>query len=168
MRRLAMGLLVLVMIAAVFGVLLETTLLHLLPTGSMMPDVLVILCVYLALREQSVVGALGAFLLGYFADNFSGDVIGLHAFAMSLIFLLVYTLAQQLWMDNVVANVAVVFAASLLKALSVALLLAFFLSTEYPWHRLFSTVWLEAALAAAFSPFVFSVLDSGRRVWGLD
>jgi cell shape-determining protein MreD len=95
-------------------------------------------------------------------------VIGLHAFAMSLVFLLVYVLAQQLWMDNVVANIAVVFAASLLKALSVALLLAFFLSADYPWHRLFSTVWIEAGLAAAFSPFVFSALDSGRRVWGLD
>jgi rod shape-determining protein MreD len=168
MRGLAMGLFTLVMIAAVLGVLLETTIFHLLPVGPILPDLVVILCVYLALHEQSVAGALGAFLLGYFADNFSGDVIGLHAFAMSLIFLLVYLLARQLWMDNIVANVTVVFAASLLKALSVALLLAFVLSADYPWHRLFSTVWIEATLAAAFSPLVFSALDGGRRVWGLD
>src|SRR5439155_1738837 len=83
------------------------------PVGPILRDLVVILCVYLALHEQSVAGALGAFLLGYFADNFSGDVIGLHAFAMSLIFLLVYLLARQLWMDNIVANVTVVFAASL-------------------------------------------------------
>jgi len=163
-----MGLLTLVMIAAVCGVLLETTIFHLLPLGPVMPDLVVILCVYLALREQSVAGALGAFLLGYFVDSFAGDAIGLHAFAMSLIFLLVYLLARQLWMDNLVANVAVVFAASLLKALSVALLLVFYLSADYPWRHLVSTVWIEAALAAAFSPFVFSVLDGGRRVWGLD
>ena len=163
-----MGLVTLVMLAAVFGVLVETTIFHLLPLGSIMPDLVVILCVYLALHEHTVAGALGAFLLGYFADNFSGDVIGLHAFAMSLVFLLVYLLARQLWMDNVVANVAVVFVAALLKALSVALLLAFYLSADYPWRNLFSTVWIEAAFAAVLCPFIFSLLDGGRRMLGLD
>ncbi|MBI2962424.1 MAG: rod shape-determining protein MreD [Deltaproteobacteria bacterium] len=163
-----MGTLVLVMIAAVVGVLLETTVFHWLPLGSIMPDLVVILCVYLALREHSVAGALGAFLLGYFTDSFSGNVPGLHAFAMSLVFLLVYLLARQLWMDNVVANVAVVFVASLLKALAVAVLLALYLSAASPWHQLFSSAWVEAAIAALFSPFVFSLLDGGRRLWGLD
>ncbi|HUE38209.1 MAG TPA: rod shape-determining protein MreD [Candidatus Binatia bacterium] len=168
MRGLGMGLLVLVMIAAVVGVLLQTTVVHLLPLGPIMPDLVVILCVYLALHEHTVAGALGAFLLGYFVDNFSGNVLGLHAFSMSLIFLLVYLLARQLWMDNVVANVAVVFAASLLKALSIALLLVFYVSADYPWSHLFTTVWFEAAIAAMFTPFVFSVLDGGRRVWGIE
>jgi rod shape-determining protein MreD len=163
-----MALLVLVMIAAAVGVLLETTLIHLLPLGPVMPDLVVILCVYLALHEHTVAGALGAFLLGYFADNFSGGVLGVHAFAMSLVFVLVYLLATQLWMDNVVANVAVVFGASLLKALAVAGLLAFYLRAEYPWANLFSTIWIEAAIAAMLTPFVFTLLDSGRRVWGLD
>ena len=75
---------------------------------------------------------------------------------------------RQLWMDNVVANVAVVFAASLLKALSIALLLAFYVSADYPWSHLFTTVWFEAAIAAMFTPFVFSVLDGGRRAWGIE
>jgi len=163
-----MGLLVLVMLAAIVGVLLQTTVMHLLPLGPIIPDLVVILCVYLALHEHSFAGAFGAFLLGYFVDNFSGNVLGLHAFSMSLIFLLVYLLARQLWMDNVVANVAVVFGAALLKALSVAFLLAFYLSTDYPWTRLFSTIWFEAAIAAMFTPFVFSILDGGRRMWGIE
>ena len=163
-----MGLLIMVMIAAVGSVLLETTLLHVLPLGSVTPDLLVILCVYLALHEHSVAGALGAFLLGYFADNFSGNVLGLQAFSMSLVFLLVYLLARQLWMDNVVANVAVVFMASVLKAFAVAVLLAFYLTADYPWQHLFTTAWVEAAIAAVFTPFIFTMLDSGRRLWGLD
>lgn len=163
-----MGLLFLVMIAAVVGILLQTTVLQLLPLGSVMPDFVVILCVYLALHEHSVAGALGAFLLGYFSDSFSGNVLGLNAFAMSLVFVLVYLLARQLWMDNVVANVTVVFAASLLKALAVATLLAVYLSADSPWHHFVSTAWIEAVVAALFSPFVFSLLDGGRRMWGLD
>lgn len=163
-----MGLLIMVMITAAVGVLLETTVLHVLPLGPIRPDLIVILCVYLALHEHTVAGALGAFLLGYFADNFSGSVLGLQAFSMSLIFVLVYLLARQLWMDNVVANVAVVFVASLLKSLAVALLLAFYLAADYPWAHLFGTVWIESAIAAFFTPFVFSMLDGGRRLWGLD
>ena len=163
-----MGLLALVMVVAILGVLAETTIMHLLPLGPLMPDLVVVLCVYLALHEHSVAGALGAFLLGYFTDNFSGDVIGLHAFAMSLVFVLVYLLARQLWIDNVVANVAVVFVASLLKAVAVALLLVFYLSADYPWGHLFSTAWLEAGVAAVLTPFVFSLLDRGRRMRGLD
>ncbi|MGH7898307.1 MAG: hypothetical protein ACREQQ_10160, partial [Candidatus Binatia bacterium] len=92
----------------------------------------------------------------------------LHAFSMSLVFVLVYLLARRLWMDNVVANVAVVFAASILKAISIAFLLAFYLSTDYPWGQFFTTVWMEAALVAMVSPLVFSLLDGGRRAWGLD
>jgi rod shape-determining protein MreD len=168
MRGLAVGLLVLVMIAAVFSILLQTTVLQVIPLGFLVPDLVVILCVYLALHEHTFAGSLGAFLLGYFADNFSGNVLGLHAFALSLVFLLVYLLARQLWMDNVVANVAMVFVASLIKAFAVAFLLAFYLAADYPWHQLVSTVWVEAAIAAICSPIVFSLLDGGRRLWGLD
>ena len=165
-----MGLLVMVLIAAVGSVLLETTILHALPLGTIAPDLLVVLCVYLALHEHTAAGTLGAFLLGYFADNFSGNVVGLQAFAMTLVFVLVYSLARQLWMDNVVANVAVVFMASVLKALAVAALLAFYLARDnaYPWPRLFGTMWIEAGIAALFAPFIFSMLDSGRRLWGID
>ncbi|MGH2670812.1 MAG: hypothetical protein ACREQQ_02565 [Candidatus Binatia bacterium] len=68
-----MGLLVLVMIAAVVGILLQTTLLHLLPLGPVIPDLIVILCVYLALHEHTVAGALGAIFLGYLTENISGN-----------------------------------------------------------------------------------------------
>lgn len=168
MKGLAAGMLVLVMIAAVFGVLLQTTVLQVLPLGFLIPDLIVILCVYLALHEHSLAGSLGAFLLGYFADNFSGNVLGLHAFAMSLVFLVVYLVARQLWMDNVVANVAMVFVAALIKAFAIAFLLAFYVAADYPWHQLVSTIWVEAAIAALVSPFVFSLLDGGRRLWGID
>jgi rod shape-determining protein MreD len=163
-----MALLALVMVGAVFAVLLQTTLFHALPFGFLLPDLVLVLCVYLALHEHSVAGTLGAFLLGYFVDSFSGNVLGVHAFAMSLVFVIVYLVARQLWMDNVVANVALVFAASLLKALAIALLLEFYLSAEYPWGNLVSTAWVEAGVAALLSPFVFSMLDGGRRMLGIE
>jgi hypothetical protein len=47
-------------------------------------------------------------------------------------------------------------------------LLGLYVSGDYPWRHLFSTVWIEAGIAALATPFVFSLLDSGRRVGGLD
>lgn len=168
MKGLTVGFLTFVMIAAVAGLLLQTTLFHLLPFGSMIPDLILVLCVYLGLHQHSVAGTAGAFLLGYFTDSFAGNVVGLHAFAMTLVFAIVYLVSRRLWMDNWVSNVAMVLVASVLKTLTIAALLAFVLAESYPWGRLFSAAWLEAATASLMTPFVFSLLDRGRRLWGLD
>ena len=55
-------------------------------------------------------------------------------------------------------------ARSLLKAVAVAVLLALYVSGDYPWRHLFSTIWIEAGIAALATPFVFALLDGGRRV----
>jgi rod shape-determining protein MreD len=165
---LGLSLFTLVAVAAIVALLLQTTVLHMVPFGPVIPDFVLILCVYLGLHQHSVGGTAAAFLLGYFADNFSGNTVGLHAFAMSLVFVLVYLVSRRLWMDNWVSNVAVVFVASMLKTLTVAILLVFYLAEDYAWGRLVSTIWFEAFLAAVFAPLVFVVLDRGRRLAGLD
>ena len=164
MRIIGLGIGTLVLLAALFGLLLQTTVFHMLPWGEWIPDFILILCVYLGLHQHSIGGTTTAFLLGYFADNFSGNTVGLHAFAMTLVFVLVYLVSRRLWMDNWVSNIAVVFVASILKTMTIAILLIFYLSEDYPIGRLFSAVWLDAALAALVAPFVFVVLDRGRRL----
>lgn len=168
MKGFALGLLALVLVAAVVGLLLQTTLFHLLPFGHLIPDLILILCVYLGLHQHSFAGSTGAFLLGYFTDSVSGNAVGLHAFAMSVVFIVVYLVSRRFWMDNVVANVAMVFVAALLKTLTIASLLAFVLAVDVPWGTFISSMWLEAALAALFAPVVFSLLDGGRKTWGFD
>lgn len=167
MKEWALGFLSLVMLAAIVGLLLQTTLFHLLPIRSVIPDVILVLCVYLGLHQHSFSGTAGAFLLGYFTDSFAGNVVGLHAFAMTLVFLLVYLVSRRLWMDNWVSNLAMVFVASVLKTLTIATLLAFYVTRSTPWGQFFSTVWIEAGLAALFAPLVFSLLDRGRRTWSV-
>ena len=48
--------------------LLQTTFLHLLPIGPVVPDLVLVLCVYLGLHHPTVGAALGSFLLGYSID----------------------------------------------------------------------------------------------------
>ena len=162
--RVGLGIGTLVFLAAMIGLLLQTTVFHMFPYGEWIPDFILILCVYLGLHQHSIGGTTTAFLLGYFADNFSGNTVGLHAFAMTLVFVLVYLVSRRLWMDNWVSNIAVVFVASILKTATIAILLIFYLSEDYPVGRLFSSVWFDALLAAVFAPLVFVVLDRGRRL----
>ncbi|MEA2625732.1 MAG: rod shape-determining protein MreD [Candidatus Binatota bacterium] len=165
MKGFSVALFVLITITAALALVMQTTVFQFLP---LIPDMLLILCVYLGLHQHSVGGSAGAFLLGYFNDSFSGNLVGLHAFAMSLVFILVYLVSKRLWMDNVVSNVAVVFVASVLKAATISALLAFYLSLDFPWSEFLSTVWFEAIAAALMAPLVFAMLDGGKRLWGID
>ena len=167
MRRLAVGLFAIVLVAAVVGLLFQTTLFHFLPFVHVIPDLMLILCVYLGLHQHSFAGSTGAFLLGYFTDSVSGSAVGLHAFALSLVFFIVYLVSRRLWMDNVIANVAMVFVAALLKTVVVAGLLSF-IGAPVSWATFLSGMWLEALVAALFTPIVFRLLDGSRHVWGLD
>ncbi|TMA79674.1 MAG: rod shape-determining protein MreD, partial [Deltaproteobacteria bacterium] len=77
------------------ALLLQTTVLHTLTAGRVIPDLALVLCVYLGLHEHSVAGATGAFLLGYLLDSFSGSLVGLNAFAMTSVYTLVYLISRR-------------------------------------------------------------------------
>jgi rod shape-determining protein MreD len=149
-------------VAAGFGVLLETTLLPVLPFGGAAPDVLLVLCVYLGLHNHTVGGALGAFLLGYLQDAVSGSATGLNAFSMCVIYLFVYLTCRRLWVDNVVSKVVLVFLASVIKTVVAATLLVLFIAFEGVWSMVLWSLILHSVLAAAIAPMVFSLLSGFR------
>lgn len=153
---------ILIGLVAGFGVLLQTTVLHVLPFQQTAPDILLVLCVYLALHYHTVGGVVGAFLLGYLEDSVSGSATGLNAFAMVTVFLLVYVTCRKFWLDNVISKVVVVFLAALVKVAAVMALLALVLSFDWPWPTVAWDVFLYAGLAAAVAPAVFALLGSVR------
>src|SRR4029077_14975840 len=102
-------------IVAVVALLLQTTVLPLASIGRATPDLLLIMCVYLGLHQHSVAGALGAFVLGDLQDIFSGSVAGLNAFAMCVVFAIVYLTSRRLWVDNAISKIVLVFLASIIK-----------------------------------------------------
>jgi rod shape-determining protein MreD len=149
------------------ALLLQTTLLHGLTGGRVIPDLVLILCVYLGLHEHNIGGATGAFLLGYLLDSFSGSVVGLHAFAMTTVYLVVYLVARRLWMDNTVSGVAMVFLGSLLKGVAIVVALAAYLSVDRVSFGMARTLLAEALLAAALTPLLFATLQRAKRVAGI-
>ncbi len=144
---------------AVAALLIQTTVLPQALLGAASPDLLLIVCVYLALRRHSVGGALGAFGLGYLQGAFWGSVIGLNAFGMSLVFIVIYLTSQRLWVENTVSRVVAVFLASLVKTSAILALVAVFMSVEGLGGTILSYLFRDALLAATLSPAVFAVLS---------
>jgi len=152
---------------AIVALLLQTTVLHGLTGGRVIPDLILILCVYLGLHEHNLGGATGAFLLGYLLDSFSGNLVGLHAFAMTTVYLVVYLVSRRLWMDNALSGIAMVFLGSLLKGLAIVTAFAAYLSMNLLPLGVGQTL-AEALLAAALTPVVFSALGWTKRFAGID
>lgn len=122
------------------------------------PDLLLIMCVYLGLRQHSVSGAVGAFALGYLQDAFSSTVPGLNAFAMCLVFTIVYLTSRRLWVDNALSKIVLVFFAAGLKTAAVLTLVALFISSEGVWATLVRYLAVDAVFAALLSPPMFAIL----------
>jgi rod shape-determining protein MreD len=149
-------------LVAIFVLLLQTTLLHLLPISPVVPDLTLVLCVYLGLYHPTVGAALGAFLLGYSIDIVSSRIIGLNAFAMSLVFLTVYLSSRAIWLQNPLVTSFVVLLASLVKGVALVLVSAIFVSIEGFWIGAGWYIIKEALLAALLAPVVFALLRRGE------
>lgn len=142
------------------AVVLQTTLLPHLP---IIPDLLLIFCVYLALYHCSVGGATGAFLLGYSLDSCSGAPMGMNAFSMSLIFAVIAATARCLWVSNPVSVFFLILLAVALKMGSL-LLWGEFGQLTVAVQALLSEVMMQETIAVlVLTPIVFSILYHGEE-----
>ena len=143
-------------------VLLQTTLLHLALLGPIVPDLVLVLCVYWSLYHPTVGAVLASFLLGYSVDVVSGP-LGINAFAMSMVFLAVHLSSRSIWLHDPMASAIVVLLASMIKGAALALLSAVFLNAESFWIGASRYIIMEALIAAALAPFVFAFLRRSQN-----
>ena len=140
-------------------VLLQTTFFHFLP---LVPDLILVLCVYWGLHHPTVGAVLASFVLGYSVDVVSSPILGINAFAMSLVFLAVYLSSRSIWLHNHLVSAVVVLLASLVKGVALVLVSAVFLNTEGFWMGALRYILLEALVAALLAPVVFAILRRGQ------
>lgn len=142
---------------------LQTTLLHRLPLGPIVPDFVLVLCVYWALYHPTVGAVLASFLLGYSVDVVSSPILGINAFAMSIVFLAVHLSSHSIWLHDPMSSAIVVLLASLVKGAALAMLSAVFLNAERFWIGAIPYIIIEALIAAALAPLVFALLRRGQN-----
>ncbi|MGH7766546.1 MAG: rod shape-determining protein MreD [Candidatus Binatia bacterium] len=143
-------------------VLLQTTLLHLLPLGPFVPDLALVLCVYLGLNHPTVGAVVGSFMLGYSVDVFSSPVLGLNCLAMSLVFLTAYLSSRCIWINSPLLSAPVVFLASWVKGGSLMAVWTLFLAMDGLGAGGLKYAFFDALLAAILAPAIFTLLRRGQ------
>ncbi|BCS54483.1 rod shape-determining protein MreD [Geobacter sp. SVR] len=116
--------------AVVLAIILQTSVLPVYIADYFKPDLLLIIMVYLALRESYQAGTPLAWLLGLLKDVFSGLYLGLNAFTFLIIFLVIKSVADRLYAESGFLFVVTVTVATL--ACLTANLLLLFMFTNTP------------------------------------
>ena len=151
---------------AIVAMVLQTTVFPTVPVLPVAPDLMLVLAVYLGVFHRNMGGALGAFLLGYFMDAFSGVRLGVNAFAFTLVFAGVQLVARSIWVQGSVPVMAVVFVAGCARGLVLMAVLALAGGTPL-WHHVLRYTVAEPLVAALVAPAVFAVVQWEKRALGL-
>ena len=154
-------------VAAVAAMLLQTTVFRALPLVPIVPDVLLVLAVYLAIRHQTASGALGAFVLGYFVDTFSGTLLGLNAFALTAVYVSVGWLARHLWVQRGLPVVGVVLFGGAVRELAAVAVAALVAARAPVWQHVLAYGLTGVLASGLVAPAVFAAVSWEERLLGL-
>jgi rod shape-determining protein MreD len=151
--------------AAIVAMLAQTTLgAAVMPLVEVVPNLVLVLAVYLGLRHHGVGGVAGAFLLGYFLDTFSGTLLGVHAAACTAAYVVAYLISRTLWTEDGLPAMIVVFLAALVYTL-VAHGVVVLVDRAWPgWTVVIRRGLLQATLAVLVTPWMFRLLQWERRL----
>lgn len=127
------------------------------------PDLLVLVIVYLGLREGGWHGGGLAFLLGLFADCFSGIYLGLSACSFLSIYLAMRNVSDRLYTDNLYLMVIVAFLATLVNGLLHLLLLILFSAAADIYSTLLTALLPQALVNALAASIIFAFPRVGAR-----
>ncbi len=153
-----------VAVAALAGIVLQTAVFPAVPGLPVVPDLLLVLVVYVAMRRAEVAGVLGAFALGYVLDTFSGTMLGVNAFGFVAAYGWVHLVARRLWTEGGLPLMVVAFVASAIRQLAVILLVAAVGLDEPYWQQSLRYGAVEAGLAALAAPLVFAFVAWEERL----
>ena len=153
--------------AGLVAMVIQTTVFPSLPRLPVVPDLILVLTVYVGLRHHGIGGAMGAFLFGYFVDTFSGTVLGANAFALTAVYAGVAVVARNLWIEGGLPAMAMVFLGALGRQVAAAAVGMVVAGPAPIWQHVLRHGLLEAAAAALVTPPVFGFVAWEKRLLGL-
>lgn len=153
-----------------FIVMLQTAVFSHLSFLSVMPDLLILLVLYVSIENGSVQGMIIGFVCGLFLDSLSMAPLGLHSFIFTLSAFISGKLYGQYNLNNFILPCTAAFAATVFKV-CLLYILYFLFGKNIKIYSFFSYTFLaEAGLNTAIAPVIFFLLrlfpaffDSGRN-----
>lgn len=143
------------LLLALVGIFIQGSLLRYLLPDFAIPNLLLILVVFLGFFEISPIGAILAFLIGAFLDLSSGVLLGPSAGSYTLIFGALAALSTRLFVESGFAVAVTVFLCSIFGNLVYLLLVSQFSPSA---GRSFGLLFGEAFTSALLAPVIFIFL----------
>jgi rod shape-determining protein MreD len=153
-------------IATLCALAVQTTVPHLLPVGTFVPDLVLILAVDLGLRHHGAVSPVMAFAMGYATDAFSGTHLGLNAFMLTLVFLMTYQLSRHLLSTSSVIGAIAVFVGVMLAGFG-DIVLGAEPGAMPRFGAIMPGLMLQAGITTLLAPWIFAMMEGIGRTFGL-
>ncbi len=122
------------------------------------PDFLMIIVVAISFFLGSVSGEIFGFITGIIADIISGGLLGLSAFTYTVIGYGVGLLGNKIYGNYYILSIFIVFVATFVKALIMAMLGSLFIKPGYFGFFTHGRIFLEAVMNGVISPLFFLIV----------
>lgn len=139
--------------------LIEAAILSNIAFLPVIPDLVLLVIVYVAFKNPAATGTLAGFISGILLDFLSASPIGLNAFTKTLAGYVAGRFSGAFNLDRLLISALMGFAATALKALT-TWALSFFFGPQILVYRLAApTFWLEVLANVICAPIVFGMLS---------
>jgi len=156
-----------IIIFLILGILIlvvQTTILQLLPVWLGKPDILFLLIVYISCQADILRGSVVILLLGLLMDVFSGIFLGLYPVIYLLVFVFIKGISRKVAINEFAYQVPLAVISYLF--VSIGMFLFFFsLAPETPPQWSWGTILLQLLMLAVIGAPVFGILDSIMNVY---
>jgi rod shape-determining protein MreD len=140
------------------AVVLQSTLLHWVAIRGVIPDLGLIILVFVAIRRGSMTAQLSGFATGVVQDFLSLSPLGFHAFIRTLVGFLYGLTVGSIFVDPILMPVILTIIATLIKGLVSSVLVSFLSIPAQGFGVFTGPLWIEMGYNAVLAPFLFALL----------
>lgn len=144
--------------AAVGCSLLQSTWMHAVAVYAVIPDLALLVVVYVSFQNVRTEGIATGFLSGLLQDFISSAPLGFNAFVRTVIAFGFNLISGSFYIDRILMPMLFGAAATLIKALSTAVLALAFPAFVHGYDFLDRILWIETAYNAVLAPILFFIL----------
>ena len=150
-------------IALVFLLSIQTTFLRVVFPGNIVPDLILIVAVYSGIHLKKSRGIWLAALVGFFQDCLSGGMLGVNFLSKGLVGLFFCVIKDKIIVQGIIPIGFFIFATSLVDGMIYFVSMTSLLGGQIKGNFLFSSIILFGVCNAVIAPFLFYMFDKARQ-----
>jgi len=151
-------------IALVFLLSIQTTFLRVIFPGNVVPDLILIVAVYSGIHSKKNRGIWLAALIGFLQDCLSGGLLGVNFLSKGLVGLFFCSIKDKIIVQGIIPIGFFMFATSLVDGMIYFVSMTSLMGGHFKGNFLFSSIILFGVCNAVIAPFLFYMLDKIRQL----